>query len=151
LGGPQRRRRDRRARRALLARDLGPRVARARRRESGAGSRRRLVPRGAAGRVVLSTLLRPPLEIDDGALERQELAVSSEFRRVTTTVHLRGAGEEGRGEDVTYQADLHDEFPVPEVMGRWTVDSFSKSLDGFAFFHEELPDRAADDYRRWAW
>ena len=40
-----------------------------------------------------------------------ELAVSPEFRRVTTTVHLRGGGEEGLGEDVTYQADLHDTFP----------------------------------------
>ena len=44
--------------------------------------------------------------------------MSPEFRRVTTTVHLRGRGAEGRGEDVTYQPDLHDPFPVPDVAGR---------------------------------
>jgi hypothetical protein len=100
---------------------------------------------------VLSRLLELPLVVENARLERQELAVSPEFRRVTTTVHLRGGGEEGLGEDVTYQADLHDSFPVPSVAGSWTIDSFSQSLDGFAFFGEELPDAAADDYRRWAW
>src|SRR5262249_39043290 len=54
-------------------------------------------------------------------------------------------------EDITYQAELHDTFPVPPVAGAWTIDSFSRSLDGFQFFHEELPDKAADDYRRWGW
>jgi hypothetical protein len=100
---------------------------------------------------MLKTLLDLPLEIEAVELERQELAVSPEFRRVTTTVHLRGRGEEGLGEDVTYQADLQDDFPLPDVAGSWTIDSFSASLDGFAFFREALPDHAADDYRRWAW
>ena len=57
--------------------------------------------------------------------------VSPEFRRVTTIVQLRGGGEEGLGEDVTYLADLHDDVPVPPVAGSWTVGSFSESLDGF--------------------
>src|SRR5215831_11886326 len=100
---------------------------------------------------MLKALLDLPLDIEDVELERRELAVSPEFRRVTTTVRLRGGGEEGLGEDITYQADLHDTFPVPPVAGAWTIDSFSKSLDGFRFFHEELPDKAADDYRRWGW
>jgi hypothetical protein len=100
---------------------------------------------------VLSALLGLALEIEVVELERRELAVSPEFRRVTTTVHLHGGGEEGLGEDVTYQADLHDTFPEPSIVGRWTIASFSESLAGFSFFETALPDGAAHDYRRWAW
>ena len=100
---------------------------------------------------MLNALLQLPLEVDGVELERRELAVSPEFRRVTTTVHLRGRGDEGLGEDVTYQADLHDPFPLPAVEGGWTIDSFSQSLDGFAWFGDEPMDHAAFDYRRWAW
>ena len=100
----------------------------------------------------MKTLLDLPLVIEDVEVELNELAVSPEFRRVTTTVHLQGRGEKGLGEDVTYQADLHDTFPLPHVAGDWTIDSFSKSLDGFAFFGDDHPpDSAAHDYRRWAW
>jgi len=80
-----------------------------------------------------------------------QVDVTPDFARATTTVVLRGGGEEGRGEDVTYQADLHDDVPVPPVAGRWTLDSFSASLDGFAFFGETPVDHAGFDYRRWAW
>ena len=100
---------------------------------------------------MLNALLELPLEINGVDLERRELAVTPEFDRVTTTVYLRGGDEEGLGEDITYQADLHDSFPQPSVAGSWTIDSFSKSLDGFAFFGDELLDNAANDYRRWAW
>ncbi len=64
---------------------------------------------------------------------------------------LRGGGEEGLGEDVTYLADLHDDVPVPAVAGSWTLESFSESLDGFRFFAGLPEDNAAYDYRRWAW
>jgi hypothetical protein len=77
--------------------------------------------------------------------------VSPEFHRVTTTVRLGGSGQEGRGEDVTYQPELHEHVPVPQVAGRWTLASFSESLDGFRFFGAEPEDHAAFDYRRWAW
>jgi hypothetical protein len=77
--------------------------------------------------------------------------VSPEFRRATTTVRLQGGGQEGLGEDVTYLRELHEHVPVPDVAGRWTLASFSESLDGFRFFDAELEDHAADDYRRWAW
>lgn len=91
------------------------------------------------------------LEIDGVELGRNELQVTPEFRRVTTVVQLRGGGEEGRGEDVTYLADLHENVPVPEVAGRWTLDSFSDGLDAFRFFADLPEDNAAQDYRRWAW
>jgi L-alanine-DL-glutamate epimerase-like enolase superfamily enzyme len=100
---------------------------------------------------MLSTLGGLALEIEGVELGRHELAVGPEFRRVTTIVQLRGGGEEGLGEDVTYLADLHEHVPVPEVVGRWTVDSFSEVLDGFRFFADLPEDNAAQDYRRWAW
>ena len=100
---------------------------------------------------MLKALMGLALEIEGVELERRELAVSPEFRRVTTTIHLHGGGEEGLGEDVTYQADLHDTFPEPAVAGEWTIASFSESLEGFSFFETELPDDAANDYRRWGW
>jgi hypothetical protein len=78
------------------------------------------------------------LEIDSVELGQKEIMVSPEFRRVTTIVQLRGAGEEGLGEDVTYLADLHDDVPVPPVTGNWTLGSFSESLDGFRWF-ADLP------------
>ena len=56
-----------------------------------------------------------PLEIDSYVLERHEYVISPEFTRVTTVVHLRGAGEEGVGEDVTYTATDHpppDDLPL---------------------------------------
>ena len=49
-----------------------------------------------------------PLEIDGYELERLEKPVTRGFTRVTTLVHLRGGGEEGLGEDVTWYAEHHD-------------------------------------------
>jgi hypothetical protein len=100
---------------------------------------------------VISSLLELALTVEDVELELRELAVSPEFRRVTTTVHLGGGGQEGLGEDVTYQPELHEDFPLPDVAGRWTLASFSESLEGFQFFHGLPEDQAGVDYRRWAW
>jgi hypothetical protein len=69
------------------------------------------------------------LQIDAFATERRETAVSSEFVRVTTTVVLSGDGQVGQGEDVTYQAELHDDFPVLERRGRMTLDEYSQQVE----------------------
>jgi hypothetical protein len=58
-----------------------------------------------------------PVEIESYELERLEYVVSPEFTRVTTVVHLHGAGEEGVGEDVTYTAEDHDWFPALDPPG----------------------------------
>ena len=81
-----------------------------------------------------------PLRIESFELDRRELDVSSEFRRVTTTVQLSGAGETGEGEDVTYQSELHDGYPRPDLTGEWTLDSYSAQLEPLGL----------EDYRRWA-
>src|SRR5262249_19167186 len=159
LGGAVRRRRDREPQRTVHARHLGSRAAGESGRESGRAHRRRIVSprdrRGVALTSLADTLLELELEVDGVELERRELALSPEFRRVTTTVHLRGRGVEGLGEDVSYQPDLHDAFPVPAVVGRWRLASFSESLEGFDFFESApegaVQDGAAYDYRRWAW
>jgi len=73
-------------------------------------------------------------------LERAELAVTSGFKRVTTTVRVSGGGSTGEGEDVTYEAAHHDGFSPPDLSGTWTFDDLSQTLDSL--------DLAG--YRRWA-
>jgi hypothetical protein len=80
-----------------------------------------------------------PLHVESYELERLELPVSSGFTRVTTVIHLRGEGEEGVGEDVTYDAAQHpppDDLPLA---GEHTLDLFSAVLEPHAF----------SDHRRW--
>jgi hypothetical protein len=96
-----------------------------------------------------------PLRVDGYALETLSHPVSSDFTRKSTVVRLRGAGEEGVGEDVTYDAAEHDAAaaagPVHDLAGDWTLASFSGRLDALQLFPGE-PDQAAyRDYRRWAY
>lgn len=91
-----------------------------------------------------------PLEVESYELERLELKVSPEFTRVTTVVHLTGAGEEGIGEDVTYTAtDPPPPADLP-LSGSYTLDSYSQLLDGLDLFLQEPEMGASTDYRRWA-
>ncbi|MDQ2910762.1 MAG: hypothetical protein M3R39_07085 [Actinomycetota bacterium] len=84
-----------------------------------------------------------PVEVESYALERLEQPVTRGFSRVTTVVHLHGAGEEGLGEDVTWYAEAHDREqaagPVLPLQGSWTLESFSGAL--------EIPE----PHRRWAY
>jgi hypothetical protein len=54
------------------------------------------------------TLAQLRVEIEDYALEPLQESVSSDFERKSTVIHLRGGGEEGLGEDVTYDAVDHE-------------------------------------------
>ena len=93
-----------------------------------------------------------PLRVEEYELERLDQAVSSEFTRVTTVVRLRGAGDEGVGEDVTYAAELHPPPGDLALAGSTDLDGFSKLLDGLELF--AAPLRTDTDafrfYRRWA-
>jgi L-alanine-DL-glutamate epimerase-like enolase superfamily enzyme len=96
-----------------------------------------------------AALAELPLRIDSYAYDRLELDVSSGFRRVTTVIRLRGAGEEGIGEDVTYDGAAHpppDELPLA---GPWTLDSFSEHLGSLQLFPVEPEMDAFRHYRRW--
>ncbi|MBA2359910.1 MAG: hypothetical protein H0V79_03055 [Actinobacteria bacterium] len=93
------------------------------------------------------------LVIEGYELARLERAVSSDFTRVTTHVRLRGGGEEGIGEDVTYGDDEHDRLQASErhpLEGEWTLASLSAHLDALELFPEPPGMSAFQDYRRWA-
>ena len=95
-----------------------------------------------------------PLEVEGYELEAFERPVSSGFVRHTTVVRLLGGGEEGRGEDVTYEADEHERLRSGvshDLTGASTFDDFSElvgSLDLFPDGPPEVPARR--NYRRWA-
>jgi hypothetical protein len=105
--------------------------------------------------TMYDTLAQLPLQIDGYTLEGRGRRISPEFERLTTTVHLLGAGEEGLGEDVTYspedQRAQQDAGPVLPLTGSWTLDSFSSRLEELDLFGGAAPAMPAfRDYRRWA-
>jgi L-alanine-DL-glutamate epimerase-like enolase superfamily enzyme len=96
-----------------------------------------------------------PLTIDDYALEGQEFQPNPDFTRVSTTIRLRGGGEEGLGEDVTYDAldqiALQDAGPTLPLAGSWTMRSFREHLDELNLWPAEPVRDASRFYRRWAY
>jgi hypothetical protein len=95
-----------------------------------------------------------PLRIDAYALDPRELQAGPTFLRKTTTVRLLGGGQEGLGEDVTYDGGEQDaqraRGPVLPLAGEWTLETFSRHLDGQPLFEAEPEIHAYIDYRRWA-
>jgi hypothetical protein len=95
------------------------------------------------------------LEIDDYALEGLEAEVSSEFTRKSTVIHLRGGGEEGVGEDVTYDAVDHEIMQAAgatlPLAGHFTLQSFSEHLAQLALFAEPPEREVSARYRTWAY
>ncbi len=101
------------------------------------------------------TVANLPLTIESYRLEGLQQQVSSSFLRKTTVIRLSGGGEDGLGEDVTYDAVEHDlvqsQGALHDLAGQWTVDSFSKHLDTLDLFDHEPEQHAYLDYRRWAY
>jgi hypothetical protein len=96
-----------------------------------------------------------PLTIDAYELDALEYVVGPDFTRRTTVIRLQGAGEDGFGEDVTYDGDLQEaqqaRGAVLPLAGTWTVDGFSRQLATLPLFDEEPERHAYLDYRRWAY
>ena len=96
-----------------------------------------------------------PLVVDSYALEGLVRDVSSGFRRQTTVIHLQGAGHEGVGEDVVYDAEDHDALqaagPTQQLAGETTLGDFCARIDALDLFPVE-PQRGEVSrlYRRWA-
>jgi L-alanine-DL-glutamate epimerase-like enolase superfamily enzyme len=96
-----------------------------------------------------------PVRIDGYALEPRMAKVSSEFERKTTLIRIFGAGEDGLGEDVTYDAADHDILqqagPMLPLGGRFTLASFSERLAELSLFPEPPQREVSERYRTWAY
>jgi L-alanine-DL-glutamate epimerase-like enolase superfamily enzyme len=92
--------------------------------------------------------------IDDYELEPLQATVSSAFERKSTVIHLRGGGEEGLGEDVTYDAVDHDILqqagPTLALAGRFTLASFAEHLKQLELFPKPPQREVSERYRTWA-
>jgi L-alanine-DL-glutamate epimerase-like enolase superfamily enzyme len=96
-----------------------------------------------------------PLTVERCTLEGLQATVSSEFERLSTVIHLHGAGEEGLGEDVTYDAPDHELLqaagPVEGLAGSWTIASFCEHLAERDLFPRPPQREVSRRYRTWAY
>jgi hypothetical protein len=94
-----------------------------------------------------------PLEIDGYELEPLEFK-AGEFERLTTVIHLEGAGEEGVGEDVVYEPlehiALRDAGAYLNLTGHATLGEFCEFMGGVDTFPQEPEREVSRRYRRWA-
>jgi L-alanine-DL-glutamate epimerase-like enolase superfamily enzyme len=99
----------------------------------------------------LSTL---PLTIESYEFERLSATVAHGWERVTTKVHLRGAGADGIGEDVSPFEDeadtLHSTEPALPLAGDWTLGSFCAQLAELDMWPVEPRWEPARRWRNWA-
>jgi L-alanine-DL-glutamate epimerase-like enolase superfamily enzyme len=104
--------------------------------------------------VLYETIRGLPLRVESYELDPHELHVRPDFTRKTTVVRLLGGGEEGLGEDVTYDGPLQDaqqeRGATLPLAGDWTIESFSRHLETQPLFPEPPERHEYLDYRRWA-
>jgi L-alanine-DL-glutamate epimerase-like enolase superfamily enzyme len=100
-------------------------------------------------------LAQLPVRIEGYELEPLRAQVSSEFERLSTVIHLHGAGEEGLGEDVTYdgvdQEALQREGPTLPLAGTWTLEGFCRHLENLQLFPQPPEREVSARYRTWAY
>jgi L-alanine-DL-glutamate epimerase-like enolase superfamily enzyme len=121
-------------------------------------------PATAAGWQALAGLA---LSIDEVSLEPLHARVSSEFERTTTIVRLRGGGEEGLGEDVTYDTRDHEllrehaqsrggkarglaKALKQELTGELTLATFCERTEALDLFPVAPLREVSRRYRIWA-
>src|SRR3954469_17260010 len=96
-----------------------------------------------------------PLRIEGYALERLQRDVSSAFTRVSTVIRMHGDGQEGLGEDVTYDAEDHDALQaagaVLPLAGEWTLGSFCDHVEGLELWPAPPRREPSRLYRVWAY
>lgn len=95
-----------------------------------------------------------PVAVEGYTLEGLERDVSSDFTRRSTVIRLRGAGEEGVGEDVTYDGEDHVDLqaagPVLDLRTEGTLADFSARVGELDLFPSEPRRDVSRLYRRWA-
>jgi L-alanine-DL-glutamate epimerase-like enolase superfamily enzyme len=76
------------------------------------------------------------------------------FERLTTLIGMRGAGEQGLGEDVTYDAldhvALQDAGETHDLTGHGTLGDLCEHIAGLDLFPSEPVREDSRRYRRWA-
>jgi L-alanine-DL-glutamate epimerase-like enolase superfamily enzyme len=96
-----------------------------------------------------------PVEIERCSLEPLQADVSSDFVRKSTVIQMRGGGEEGLGEDVTYDAVDHEIAQAAgaslALAGSFTIASFSERLAEQSLFPEPPQREVSALYRTWAY
>ena len=99
------------------------------------------------------TLADLTVEVEDCELVRRERETAA-FTRVTTEIRLHGPHETGYGEDVTYDAELHDDLQrtgAPPLSGTYSHATLSDIVGELDMFPRREPERQAfRQYRRWA-
>ncbi|HEX3174574.1 MAG TPA: hypothetical protein VHQ43_10225 [Solirubrobacterales bacterium] len=94
-----------------------------------------------------------PLEIDGYDLQPLEYQTPG-FERLSTVIHLWGGGEDGLGEDVTYDAldhvALQDAGPTLDLTGYATLGEFCDFMAEVDTFPGEPQREVSRRYRRWA-
>ena len=102
-----------------------------------------------------SALAQLPLEIEGYELEGLRAEVSSDFERLSTVIHMRGGGEEGLGEDVTYdgvdQEILQREGATLPLAGSYSLEGFCAHLESLQLFPQPPQREVSERYRRWAY
>jgi hypothetical protein len=100
-------------------------------------------------------LAQLPVRIEECVLEPLQVDVSSAFQRKSTVIHLHGGGEEGIGEDVTYDALDHEILqeagPGLALAGSFTLASFSAHLAEHSLFPKPPQREVSALYRTWAY
>jgi hypothetical protein len=85
-----------------------------------------------------------------------QLGGATAFTRITTIVELAGAGEAGRGEDISYSGDTQALLPAAyerreDLVGEWTIGSLAAHLDQAPLVPgdgENMDDKPG--FHRWA-
>jgi L-alanine-DL-glutamate epimerase-like enolase superfamily enzyme len=94
-----------------------------------------------------------PLEIEGYELQPLELQLPG-FERLCTVIHLGGGGEDGLGEDVTYDAVDHIAFqdagPNLDLTGFATLGELCELIGDLDTFPTEPQRDVSRLYRRWA-
>jgi len=96
-----------------------------------------------------------PLAIDGYDLDFLERNVSSGFLRKSTIITLRGGGETGIGEDVSYDTEDHDAAEAAgtylPLAGTWTLASFCDHVEALDLFSLPPVREVSRRYRIWAY
>jgi hypothetical protein len=94
-----------------------------------------------------------PLEIEGYDLSGLEHQIPG-FERLSTVIHLWGNGEDGLGEDVTYDPvdhiALQDAGSTLDLTGHATLGEFCELIGGVDTFPAEPQRDVSRRYRRWA-